>query len=193
MAKDKKTNEAEEQPRENRRERLLKRRQAEQMRQLKLGAWIVLGLIAVIIITGIVVEFIVVPNQAVADVGDGQVSLNEWQEMVKFQRAQLIAAVESQYEDFLGDAEDPTEQQQQDALRFVQQFSGREIVLLAQQYEQLGEFVLDQMVDDELIRQGAAERGITVTDEEIDARIGERYNFFDGESPTPFPTACPSS
>jgi hypothetical protein len=45
------------------------------------------------------------------------------------------------------------------------------------------------MIDDELIRQLAASRGIEVSDSEVDERIGEQFNYFGGESPTPAPTA----
>lgn len=167
----------------------LQKKQASQMRRLRLGAMIVIGLIALIVVVGLVVEFLVVPNQAVAQIGNESVTLREWQNVVQFQRAQLINSIEEQLEQFIDEEAPDQEQAREDALRFVQQFSGQQINILTFGYDQLGEIVLDQMVDDVLVRQAAAERGISVSEEEIEAAIGEQYSFFDGDSPTPFPTA----
>lgn len=50
--------------------------------------------------------------------------------------------------------------------------------------------VLDQMVDLELLREQAKQRGITVTDAEIDKAIEQAFGFY-RETPTPFPTRTP--
>lgn len=50
--------------------------------------------------------------------------------------------------------------------------------------------VLDQMIDIQLLREQAAQRGITVTEEEITARIEEVFGFY-RETPTPWPTSTP--
>jgi len=47
--------------------------------------------------------------------------------------------------------------------------------------------VLEMMIEDELVRQGAQERGITVTEEEIDRAIEESYGY-QREPVTPTPT-----
>jgi hypothetical protein len=57
---------------------------------------------------------------------------------------------------------------------------------------QLGQLVLDDMIDDQLIRQNAEVRGISVSEAEVDARIEENFNYFGGVPPTPFPTATPT-
>lgn len=44
------------------------------------------------------------------------------------------------------------------------------------------------MIDELLIRQEAQSRGIEVTEEEVNAAIGERYSYYDGGLPTPVPT-----
>ncbi len=162
------------------------------MRRLRYAAAAVGGLIGLIVIAALVVEFLIVPRQAVAEVGSTTITLREWQEMVKYQRAQLIYAIERQFEDFVGEEPENREQAEGDALRLIQQFSGQQIGLLANGAEQLGEFVLDQMVDDALIRLGATERGITVSEADVERIIGERYNYYDGGLPTPVPSATPS-
>lgn len=50
--------------------------------------------------------------------------------------------------------------------------------------------VLDEMIDLRLLREQAAQRGITVTDQEIDKTIEEAFGFY-RETPTPFPTRTP--
>ncbi len=50
--------------------------------------------------------------------------------------------------------------------------------------------VLDQMIDLQLLREQAAQRGITVTEEEITARVEEAFGFY-RQTPTPWPTSTP--
>jgi hypothetical protein len=45
------------------------------------------------------------------------------------------------------------------------------------------------MADELVICRGLEERGINLTDEDVDNEIESNFNFFDGESPTPRPTA----
>jgi hypothetical protein len=49
--------------------------------------------------------------------------------------------------------------------------------------------VINVMADELVICQGLADRGVTITDADVDAAIEEDFNFFGGESPTPRPTA----
>lgn len=195
MAKNNDEQAAARQALQERRQQLLERKQDGQKRILRYAIYGVAGLIGLIILVGIVFEFFVTPNQAVAQVGDSEITLAEWQEVVSYQRAQLVIGIEEQYDLFVGDEENvledaaAEEERKNQALRTIQQFSGQQIGLLTGGYEQLGDFVLQQMVNDELIRQGAEERGIVISDAELDAAVGERFNFFDGDSPTPFPTS----
>ncbi len=174
MAKKKKTQEALEE-RQSRKEILLARKHKKQMRQVWIGVGIVAAIIGVVIILALVNELILAPNRPVAIVGDTEISLREWQERVKFERAQRIVVLENQLQAFGGD------------VGTVQQFSRQAIIDLVEA-EGLGQTVLNTMAEDVIIRQEAERRGITVTDEDIDAAIGEAFNYFGGESPTPQPT-----
>lgn len=172
--KSKKQEEVEESQRQSRKDVLLARRQAEQSRQAKIIVGIVLGIIAIVLVVALVNEYIIAPQQAVAVVRDEEIPLSEWQDRVGYQRAQFITTIEDQYEAF-GD------------IGTVQQFNSQQIQLLLDG-EELGRLVLEQMVDEEIVEQEADARGISVTDAEIDERIGEQFNFFGGEAPTPLPT-----
>lgn len=174
MAKKQNETEAQER-RRSRKEILRERKQQRQTREIRLAVAGVVGLLLVVLVAAIIIEYVVRPNQEVATVNETTITLRDWQNRVRYQRAQFIIQLEDQLEAF------------QD-LSLVQQFSQQQISLL-QQPEALGELILEQMIDEELIRQQAALRGIEVTEEEVDARIGEQFNYFGGELPTPTATA----
>ena len=153
MAKKKETTTNESQ-RQSRKEVLLARKQAEQTRQIRLGVGIVGGLLIVIFLAAIINELVIAPNRAVAIVNDEEISLSDWQDRVRFERAQRIILLENQLEAFQGN------------VGIVQQFAGQTINELLQT-EQLGQAALNQMIDEVIIRQAAEARGIVVTDENV--------------------------
>ncbi|MEZ4589640.1 MAG: SurA N-terminal domain-containing protein [Chloroflexota bacterium] len=150
--------------RQSRKEVLLARKQAQQTRQIRLGVAVVGGLLLVVFLAAIINELIIAPNQAVAIVNGEEISLSDWQDRVRFERAQRIILLENQLEAFQGN------------VGIVQQFAGQTIneLLLT---EQLGQAALNQMIDEVVIRQAAEARGITVTDAEVDAEIAATFNF----------------
>lgn len=175
MAK-KRNQETEESGRRSRKEVLRERRLAEQRRQVAIGVGIVIGLLVLVFVFAIVNEFVLAPNRAVAVVQDEEISLGEWQDRVRLERAQRIVLLENQLAAFGGD------------VGIIQQFAGQAIVDLINP-EDLGQTVLNTMTQELVARQQAQARGIEVTEAEIDAAIGEAYAYYDGESPTPQPTA----
>jgi parvulin-like peptidyl-prolyl isomerase len=56
----------------------------------------------------------------------------------------------------------------------------------------IGQRVLDQMIDDRLIRQEAEAKGIVVTEQEIDRAIAEAFGYFPQGTPTPVPSFTPN-
>lgn len=160
--------------RRSRKEILIERKRQRQTREIRIAVGIVVAIVLLVLIVAVVNEYVLRPRQPVAEVGSERITLTDWQDRVRYQRAQFIISLEDQLEAF-GD------------VSLVQQFSGQQINLLAQP-EVLGELVLEQMVDEVLVRQAAEERGITVTDEEVEERIGEQFNYFGGDVPTPQPT-----
>ena len=165
--------------RQSRKDILLARKEARQTRQIRLAIGGVAGLLLLVFLVGIVNEFIIAPNRAIATVNDENITLSDWQDRVRFERAQRILLLENQLEAFGGD------------VGIIQQFAGQ-FILELQDTEGLGQAVLDQMVDEITIRQEADRRGIAVSDAEVDKEIGASFNYFDGESPTPFPTSTPT-
>lgn len=164
---------ADEEQRQSRKQVLVARKEREQKRVIYTGIAIVGGILAVVFIFGIVYELFITPNRAVAEVSGTQISLSDWQDRVRFERAQRIVLLENQLESF-------------NDVGLIQQFYGQAINELMQP-DVLGQTVLNTMAEDVVVLQEAETRGITVTDAEIDEAIGESFSFFNGQSPTPLP------
>ena len=165
----------------SRKEFLRQRKQAEKTNQIRLAVIAVGALLGLILLTAVIVEYVVRPRQAIVQVGEETITLAEWQERVRFERAQILIGIENAVDTFFnGDI--GTAQQV-----FGQQLSQQLSIL--QDPETFGEQILNQMIDEIIIRQEAQSRGLTVTEEEVDAAIGERYSYYDGGLPTPFPTS----
>jgi len=176
--KNQKTSETEDQ-RQSRKEILIARKQERQLRNIRIAVIVGGIFIALIIAIALVNELFITPNRAVATVGDQTITLREWQNRVKFERAQRIIFLENQLEAFGGD------------VGIVQQFGGSVINELFDT-QTMGQNAINTMADELVICQGVEERGIAITDADVQALIGENYAFYgEGVSPTqpPPPTA----
>ncbi|HMD82214.1 MAG TPA: SurA N-terminal domain-containing protein, partial [Anaerolineales bacterium] len=111
-------------------------------------------------------------QKPVAEVNGEVITTRAWQERVRFQRANLLNLYNTYifYQQNFGM---DTSQQQQ------------EVMFYLQTPEALGQQIIDQMIDEALIRQEAEKRGITVSEEEIQKDIQNEYGFFPDGSPTP--------
>jgi peptidyl-prolyl cis-trans isomerase D len=144
-------------------------------RQVNLIRWIAIA--GVLIVAGLLVYGYLRLNvfalrEPVAEVNGVTITTGEWQERVKFQRAQMLN-VYAQYSMF----------QQNFGIDYSQQL--QQIAGTLSSPEILGQQVLDQMTDEILIRQEAEKLGITVTEEEVEASIQENFEFFPDGTPTP--------
>jgi len=113
-----------------------------------------------------------------AEVNGEVITVGYWQERVQLQRLNLMNNL--QYYQYLQQSFgfDTTQQQQQIYFQ-----------LQAEQY--FGEQVLNRLIDETLVRQEAQKRGITVTDEELNAKLQGDYNYF--PNGTPSPTITPTT
>lgn len=110
-------------------------------------------------------------NRPVAKVGENEIQLKQLDARIRLRRQQLLSdySLYSQYAQF---GMDVTQQIQQ-------------IESTLNTPVQIGESVLEQMIDEELIRQEAAKRGITLTAEDLDKSIQDAFQYFPNGSPTP--------
>ncbi|GMQ77652.1 MAG: hypothetical protein BMS9Abin02_0140 [Anaerolineae bacterium] len=176
MAK-KRTAPPDERQRQSRKAILIARKEAKQTRQIRLAIGVVVLLLVIVLVAGLTNEFLLKPGLPVAKVNNVEISMDEWRRRVRLQRAQLILGIE-----------DLAEAVGQD-IGQVQQFAGQQLLLLTQDSERLGQAVLDQMIDEVLIKQEADARGISVSEADIQKEIEESFGFFGGASPTEQPTA----
>ncbi len=157
MAK-KKKNRGQEDPKElTRKEHRANTRDAERNRKITMIVVGVLGAVLVVLLIGLVAEFVVKPNSNVAKVGDDAIVTKDFQKRMYLEESQL----ENQYLQMV---------------QLEQQFGGQGIFTtqlnqiqstLASPFA-LGIDVLDQMIEEKLVQQEAAARGITVSDQEVE-------------------------
>ena len=162
MSKRNKREEKRERARElTRKEIRLHERDRERNRKLYLGVGAAIGLAFIILIAGALYAFVYIPNSQLASVaGETIVTKDFWQRM-RLQRSQLISQLVNM---------------QQLQQQFGSDFFASQISQLNAQLDSpfaLGFEVLDTMIDEKIIAQEAAARGITVSEEEVDAALRE--------------------
>jgi parvulin-like peptidyl-prolyl isomerase len=120
------------------------------------------------------------PTITIAKVGNVSIRAGAFQAHVRMQRGGLINQLQlfQQYAQYLG--VDVSSQEQQ-------------ITSQLNSPSALGKTVLDSMIDDELIRQEAARRGITASTQEVDQAIQANFRFYPAGTPTPSVTPTPVS
>jgi peptidyl-prolyl cis-trans isomerase D len=144
-------------------------------RQVRLIKFIAIGIvIAVVLILayGYLDLVYLQGRQPVAVVNGEKITTNEFQARVKMQRTQLL----NQYTQYL-------QYQQLFGLDVTQQLN--QIQSSLDNPSSIGQQVLDSLIDEALIRQEAARRGISVTSEEVDTFAEGQFNYYPNGTPTP--------
>jgi parvulin-like peptidyl-prolyl isomerase len=123
-------------------------------------------------------------RRPVAKVGEVEISTERFQKAVKYQRVQLINQwIQIQQYLQLAQAFGADAQTLQ---YYQQQASGIELQL--SQPDTIGQQALDSLIDEEIVRQEAARRGITVPEADVQKELEESFGFFVNGTPTPLPT-----
>lgn len=167
--------------------RALSRREREERyrRWLYIGAAIVAALILSVAGYGLIQYLVVAPAAPVATVNGVPIRTDSYQRYVQYRRYQMdgyLRQIDQQLALL-----DPTDATQQFLVSYLQQQRSQiqyEISSLSTTAP------LEELIDNELIRQEAKRRGITVTPEEVQAEIEHSFNFY-RVTPTPAPTATP--
>ena len=162
-------------------------RERQQRRYILIGAAVVAALVVLIIGLGVFDAAVLQPRQVVARVGDETITQGEFVKAAKFQRYQLIDRYFSIAQTAQLFAGDPSSEQ------FFQQ-QVQQILAQLNDPTTLGQTVIDNLVNDKLIRAEAQRRGITVTTAEVDKAYEEYFGFYPNGTPTPTitPTSAPS-
>ncbi len=153
----------------------------EQRRRVLLWFGGLVALVLLLVAAGLVWEYLLVPRKVVARVNGEPIYVRDFQAQVRFQRTLLIRRISSYimfYQQFqsLGLPMDPQ----------VQAWAR-----LLDDPETLGRQVLEEMIDNALIRQEMERRGLRVTDEEVDKAIREAFGLYEDGTPTPTPSLTP--
>ena len=136
-----------------------------------------IAIVALLLVYGYLKLNVLTLREPVAEVNGVKITTGEWQERVRLERVNLYNQL-SRYQFFQQSFGMDTTQQQQ------------EIQASLNSTDLIGQRVLDQMVDDVLVRQEAEKRGITASADEVEKLLQESYGFFpDGtQTPTITPT-----
>ena len=160
-------------------------RERTQRRYTLIGTGVVAALVVGIIGFGLLDQAVLQPRQPVAVVNGEVISLAEFQKAVRFQRYQLIARYSQIAETMQLFGSDP-----QTSQFFEQQL--QQVQLALDDTATLGRDVLNNLVEDRLIRQEAARRGMTVSTDEVDALFREFFDYYPNGTPTPTVTPTPA-
>lgn len=145
------------------------RRQVQLIQTISIAAIVV---VILLVVYGIFDTTYLKKRQPVAEVNGEKILLNYWQERLQFTRLNMANNLQ-QYQYY----------QQNFGMDMSQQI--QQLQLYLQVPETLGQQVLDQLVNEALIRQEAKKLGITVTAEELEAKIQGSLNFYSDGTPTP--------
>ena len=164
-------------------------REQVQKRSLLIGLVVTLVIIFGLIGYGLLDQFVLQGMKPVVTVGDTKISLNYYQRIVWLQRYILVQNhkdLAAQYKAYQND-------------QFMSYYIGQQV----QQYEsqlsstnnnQIGQVIMNRMVEDTLISQEAAKRGITASDDEINKYMQEKiFAFYPSGTATPAPSPTPFS
>jgi parvulin-like peptidyl-prolyl isomerase len=167
-----------------RKQRAHLRRDDIQRRWVMLAAGLVLLIVAAIIGFGFLNQDVLQERQPVALVGGQAITTRDFEVAVRYRRYLLIG----QYQQLASFASYLTSGTQQNP--FLQQMQSISSELSDSQT--LGQSVLNSLIQDRIIREEAARRGITVSEAEINERIQTLFGFYPNGTPTPTgPTSTP--
>jgi hypothetical protein len=163
-------------------------REARTRRIVVIGAAIVAALTLALIIAAVVQLRVVEPNRTVASVGGQTISLSDVQKRMKFDQKQ----VEQRYSQLAQQVSQLQQQGGDPNQNFLLQFYQQQLQQIGQQAsaEGIATQSLTSMINDKLVRQEAAKRGIAVSADAVQEAIESNYGFY-RVTLTPFPTDTP--
>lgn len=143
------------------------RKEARQNRIILIAVGVLIAVIVVVLGIGIVRELIIKPGQPVAIVNNVKIPTDDFQDMVNYNRYNLylnISNLQNGIDDLRASPEDN---------EFLISFYEQQLGQLQSSLSLVPQDTLDDLIDDELIRQQAEEEGLTVTPAEVEQAITE--------------------
>lgn len=124
---------------------------------------------------------VIQPAQPVARVGTEQISSAEFQRAIRYTRFLQLDTLR-RYRDLQRESPELAVYVEQQAQQIVDSMSSANA-------QSFGQQVLSNLIDDKLIRQEAARRGLTASPEEVQARLENNFGYYPGGRPSETPTA----
>ncbi len=149
----------------SRRHQTKAQREAETRQRVVIGTTIVAVLSVIILIIGVFYSTIFEPQEAMADINGVKITRDEFYKRVNYERFRIYLIdrnTRQQAEQYLSDP---------NSAQFFAQFFEQQQQQLQQQYATIGSNVLNQMIQERVVVDEAAKRGIEVTDAEVDTEI----------------------
>jgi parvulin-like peptidyl-prolyl isomerase len=150
------------------------------------GVSIVGAVIVGVLGYGVIAEEVIEPRQPVAIVDEAPITTADFQARVKFRRLQLqnqVGYLYQQQQAFAAQGEASSGQSLQDYIQG--QINDLQSQLAPENAEAIGQQVLDQMIQEKLVRQEAKRRDITVSSEELQSSIHENFGYSPDATPAP--------
>jgi peptidyl-prolyl cis-trans isomerase D len=155
-------------------------RETLQKRVITLSMVAVVILVVGVIVYGILDQLVLKGTHKVAVVNGEKITLNEFQEQVRYSRYQLVQQYINYYQIYQMFGGDPTY-----ASSFASYLEQIQSQLDPINDTTFGSTILENMIQERIIEQEAKKVGITVSEAEIDASLQDSFNFFPNGSPTP--------
>ncbi len=164
------------------RKQISRREKERRQRLILIGVAAFVGfLILAILGYGVYAELVVKPTAPIAVVNGTSISTETYQKRVLLERARIDGLV--QRLQLQRSRLDPEEDQ------FLIDYIDQQLSQYTVEKQAVnGEAFLNQLINEELIRQAAEEKGIVVSSEEVDRAIEESFGYY-REQPTPLPSA----
>lgn len=154
---------------------------------LIMGTIVVLVLATLVLAWGLYDHYVLRPRTPVATVSGEPIPLETYQDLVRYRRwdyQNYLNQLENQKLQLSGSDEETQE--------FYMQYLDQQMQQIQEEMENLPMSVLNELIDYELARQECEQRGITVSDEEVQRRLETQFGY-DPDPPTPVPTPITST
>jgi len=165
------------------RKQISRREREQRLRQrLIIGTSAVLLVVVALLGWGLYDQLVLQPRRPVATVYGRDIPLGDYQRYVRYRRwdyRSYLQQLEAQRQQLGAAPDDQT---------YLLQYFDEQIRQLQSELMNLPMSVLDEMIDDRIIRREAEARGIVVTADEVDQRIEEQFGY---DRNPPEPTALP--
>ena len=160
------------------------KRDQEQRKKLIIAAVALFIVILGVIGYGVLDNTVLTNYKAVAKVDNTSIKVEDYAARVRFQRYQLIqqAYTYAQYAQIFGsDAS---------TLNYITTLIGQVETQLSDS-ETMGSQIIDQMINEEIIKKYASENNITVSDQEVEDTFQGFFGYYPNGTPTAAPTSTP--